>query len=154
MCRFTGSKHRDYSPSRSVKLTYWRRLPTIQEATDVEMAEEMEPSEIGEKQLEDNVFSPILKKDKNSKPRKQRSGRYIIPSLTKPDSSESYQQIQDGWSHFLRTPYADFLPETMSKSFIDNCYSLSTKKTQVNIASTGAQAHTPQEIAAWLAFFG
>lgn len=166
MCRFTGSKHRDYSPSRSAKPSYWCRLPTIYEATDVEMSEENEACEKAEKrhdtdveQLGMNALSPLLKK-KRSKPRSQRNSRCIVPYLIKPDltkadSSRSYQQIEDEWSYLLRTPYADFFPENMGSSFPDSCLLLSSKKTPLKIESTDTQTqYKLSEISAWLEFFG
>lgn len=166
MCRFTGLRHRDYSPSRSAKLTYWRRLPTIHEATDVEMAEENEANEKGEQrhyteaeQLGVNELSPLqLKKNKRSKPRRQRHAQCIVPSPIKPDFPKadplrSYQQIQDEWSYFLKTPYADFFPENMDSPLLDNCFLLSSKKTQEKRKSTDTQ-YKLSEISAWLEFFG
>lgn len=167
MCRFIGSKHRDYSPSRSVKVSYWRRLPTIHEATVVEMAEEIEISEKGEKrhdieaeQLGKNALSPLLKTNNRSKPRKQRKTLCNVASLKTPDfvetgASRSYQQIQDEWSYLLRTPYADFLPESKNTSQQYNYFSLSTEKTEktkVKVKST--DAYKLSEISAWLEFFG
>lgn len=166
MCRFTGLKHRDYSPSRSATMSYWRRLPTIYEATDVEMAEEIEAGEKGEQrhiieteQLGEYGLLPFSKKSKRSKPRRQRNARCIVPSLIKPDfteadASRSYQQIQDEWRHLLSTPYADFFPENMKSSFLDNGLTLSSKKTQGKIQSKDAQAYKFSEISAWLEFFG
>lgn len=166
MCRFTGLKHRDYSPSRSATISYWRRLPTIYEATDVEMAEEIEAGEKGEQrhvieteQLGEYGLLPFSKKSKRSNPRRQRNARCIVPSLIKPDftetdSSRSYQQIQNEWRHLLSTPYADFFPENMKSSFLDNSFSLSSKKTQGKIQSKDAQAYKFSEISAWLEFFG
>ena len=166
MCRFTGSKHRDYSPSRSANPSYWCRLPTIYEATDVEMSEENEACEKVEKrhdtdeeQLGINALSPLLKK-KRSKPQRQRNARCIVPSLIKPDltkadSSRSYMQIEDEWSYLLRTPYADFFPENMNSSFLDRCLLLPSKKTQVKKESTDTQTqYKLSEISAWLEFFG
>lgn len=167
MCRFTGQKHRYYSPSRSTKLSYWRRLPTIYEATDVEMAEENETGQREEKrcnteaeQLGVNGLLPLLKKNKRSKPRRQGNARSIAPSLiktdfTEADSSRSYQQIQDEWSYLLRTPYADFFPETTNPSFLDSCFLLSSKKTQAKLESTNNQTqYKLSELSAWLEFFG
>lgn len=159
MCRFTGLKHRDYSPSRSAAMSYWHRLPTIFEATDVEMAEEIEASEkkeqfhdIETEQLEEYGLLPLSKKNKRSKPRG--NARCIVPWSTKPDftetdASRSYQQIQDEWRLLLSTPYADFFPQNTKSSF-----SLSSKKTQRKIPSKDTQACKFSEIAAWLEFFG
>ena len=167
MCRFTGLKYRDYSPSRSATMSYWRRLPTIYEATDVEMAEEIEASEKGEQfhvieteQLGEYGLLPLSKKNKRSKPRRQRNVRCLVPSFIKPDfteadASRSYQQIQDEWRHlFSSKPYADSFPQKMKSSFVNNSSSLSSKKTQTKIPSKDAQGCKFSEIAAWLEFFG
>ena len=168
MCRFTGLKHRNYSPSRSTTMSYWRRLPTIYEATDVELAEEIEASKKGEErhvieteQLGEYAFlSPLAKKNKRYKPRRQRNARCIVPSNSKPDfteadSSRSYQQIRDEWRHLLSTPYAEFFPQNMKSSFADDSFTLSsTKKTLEKLPSKDAEACKFSEIAAWLEFFG
>jgi len=166
MCRFTGLKHRDYSPSRSAAMSYWHRLPTIFEATDVEMAEEIEANEKKEQfhdietgELEEYGLLPLSKKNKRSKPRRQRNARCIVPSSIKPDftetdASRSYQQIQDEWRLLLTTPYADFFPQNTKSFFLDKSFSLSSKKTQRKIPSKDTQACKFSEIAAWLEFFG
>lgn len=167
MCRFTGSKHRDYSPSRSTTMSYWRRLPTIYEATDVEMAEETAAGEKSEQQHvieteqlgEYGIMLPLTKKNKRSKPRRQKNARCIVPSFiksdfTEADASRSFQQIQDEWRHLLSTPYSDFFPQDMKSSFIDNSFTLSSKKTLGKIPNKDAQACKFSEIAAWLEFFG
>ena len=166
MCRFTGLRHRDYSPSRSNTMSYWRRLPTIYEATDVEMAEEIEASEKGEQrhvieteQLGEYGLLPLTKKNKRSKPRRQSNAKCIVPSFIKSDfaevdASRSYQQIQDEWRHLLSTPYADFFPQNMKSSPIANSFTLPSKKTLGKIPRKDAQACKFSEIAAWLEFFG
>lgn len=162
MCRFTGSKHRDYLPTRLVKLTNLHRLPTILEVT--EETESNKPlTGVEEKRhgvvgggSEENVSSPVFTTMKGFEPKKaERHGRCIIPSLTKPQASLSYQKIQDEWNHFLRTPYADFLPtESRRTSFMRNRNSPSTKRTQTKPMNTDTQAPKLSEIAAWLEFFG
>ena len=83
----------------------------------------------------------------------ERRGRGIIPSLMKPQASLLYQQIQDGWNNFLRTPYVDFLPvESTNTSFIHSRILPSTKKAQVKLISTDTQAPKLSEIAAWIEF--
>ena len=166
MCRFTGLKHRDYSPSRSTTMSYWRRLPTIYEATDVEMAEEIEASEKGEQrhvieteQLGEYGLLPVTKKNKRSEPRRQRNARCIVPSFSKSDfiekdASRSHQQIQDEWRHLLSTPYADFFPQNVESSFIDNNFTRSRKRTLGKISNKDAQACKFSEITAWLELFG
>lgn len=166
MCRFTGLKHRDYSPSRSKTMSYWRRLPTIYEATDVEMAEEVEASEkseqrhvIEKEQLGECGLLPVTKKNKRSKPRRQRNARCIVPSFIKSnfieeDASRSHQQIQDEWRHLLSTPYADFFPQNIESSSIDNNFTLSRKRTLGKIPNKDPQACKLNEITAWLEFFG
>lgn len=83
----------------------------------------------------------------------ERRGRGIIPSLMKPQASLPYQQIQDGWNNFLRTPYVDFRPvESTNTYFIHSRILPSTKKTQVKLISTDTQAPKLSEIAAWIEF--
>ena len=147
-------------------MSYWRRLPTIYEATDVEMAEEIEGSEKGEQrhvieteQLGEYVQLPVTKKNKLSKPKRQRNARCFVPSFIKSDfveedASRSYLQIQDEWRHLLSTPYADFFPQNMESSFIDNNFTLSRKRTLGKIPNKDAQACKFSEITAWLELFG
>jgi len=148
-------------------MSYWRRLPTIYEATDVELAEEIEASKKGEQrhvieteQLGEYGFmSPLTKKNKRYKPRRQRNARCLVPSIIKPDiteadSSRSYHQIRDEWRHLLSTPYADFFPQNMKSSFTDDGFTLSSKRTLEKMPSKDAQACKFSEIAAWLEFFG
>ena len=106
MCRFTGSRHRDYSPSRSARTSYWRRLPTIYEATDVEMAKENESNERKKvKELErnemeteqvvgENVFSLSLKTKSKSA---RKNAEFFWESLT------SSRQMQHNFSIFKRS---------------------------------------------------
>lgn len=168
MCRFTGSKHRDYSPSRSATLNYWRRLPTIYEATDIEMAEEKGAIDAGEDQersdmeteqpLVEKVSSTPLQKSQRSKTERVRNMR-CKSSVGEPGlivrGESQFLNVQDEWSYLLRTPYADFFPANVNASILDGCFSLpSTKKKQVKSINAELQAHQFSEIAAWLEFFG
>lgn len=167
MCRFTGSKYKDYSPSRSTAgVSYWQRLPTIYEATDVEMAEEndtiknQDDSERNETEAEElRVLAPPIKTGKKSKATREKNARCRVffgkPGLIETDSSEIQQHLQEEWNYFLSTPYADFIPENMSASILDGCFSLpSAKKKQMKSINAELQAHQFSEIAAWLEFFG
>ena len=169
MCRgFTGSNHRDYSPSRSATLSYWRRLPTIYEATDVEMADAESDTNkrgtIARKEMETahllREFSPLnMKTSKKPKTVKERNVRCEVSlgkhGLIEAGASQFRQQVQDEWSYFLKTPYAEFFPENASASIMDSCFSLSrARKKQIAANNTELQAHQFSEIAAWLEFFG
>ena len=164
MCRFSGSRHRDYSPSRSARKCHWRRLPTIYEATDVEMAKEndvkgrekeLERKEVETEQvLGENTLPPPLKTKSKSARKKCRV------FLGKPDVVETneaqFQQFQDEWSFFLRTPYADFFQQNLGSSVKDAGFSspADVKKKPIKSVNTELQVHQCSEIAAWLEFFG
>jgi len=102
---------------------------------------------------------PLPKRTNDLNQEGKKNARCIVPSFIKPDfteadASRSFQQIQDEWRHLLSTPYSDFFPQDMKSSFIDNSFTLSSKKTLGKIPNRDAQACKFSEIAAWLEFFG
>lgn len=168
MCPFTGSQHRGYSPSRSATRSYCRRLPTIFEATDVEMARESDANEEDkelerketdtEKLLGKRLLTPPLKTSKKSKTVRQRCKVSSREPSTTETNVPQLQEVQDEWCYFLRTPYADFFPENITGSILDldaGFLSItSSKKKQIKSTQTDPDAHRLSEVAAWLEFFG
>lgn len=174
MCRGPyGFSHRDYSPSRSATLSYWRRLPTIFEATDIEMStaendavqtlvqENLEQDATDTARLlgEKEINRPPQKAAERDKTAKERRMRYEIcfgKSGVIETEATLFQQVKDELKHFLKTPYADFFPESTGTSILETrCLPDSARKKQSKISDTaGMQADRLSEIAAWLEFFG
>ena len=115
---------------------------------------ELERNEVETEQvLGENALSPPLKTKSRS------AGTKCRVYLGKPDvvgtNEAQFQQFQDDWSYFLRTPYADFLQENLGSSVKDAGFSSpDVKKKPIKSINTELEAHQCSEIAAWLEFFG
>ena len=175
MCRGPyGLSHRNYSPSRSVTLSYWRRLPTIFEATDIEMStaeidagetlvkENLEQDTTDAARLlgEKEINRPPQKAAERDKTAKEKSMRYKIcfgkSGVIETAEATLFQQVKDELKYFLKTPYAEFFPENTGTSSLETCcLPDSARKKQSKIFDTaGMQSDGFSEIAAWLEFFG
>lgn len=175
MCRGPyGLSHRNYSPSRSVTLSYWRRLPTIFEATDNEMStaeiragetlvkENLEQDTTDAARLlgEKEINRPPQKAAERDKTAKEKSMRYKIcfgkSGVIETAEATLFQQVKDELKYFLKTPYAEFFPENTGTSSLETCcLPDSARKKQSKISdTTGMQSDRFSEIAAWLEFFG
>ena len=178
MCRFIGSKLKEYFPSRTSKSRCWRRLPTIFEVTAGEIAESTTDEENYSESIPRQQRRPSTEAERTRvteargyelSARLLGKRRHIKKEDTKQNAMTAevppslsvnelipvgYKQIQDDWGFFLRTPYADFFPSTLNQSYTDKYFltkRIEKKRQRVN---SEAQAYQLSEIAAWLKFFG
>ena len=148
-------------------------MPTIFEATDIEMStaendavetlvqENLEQDATDTARLlgEKEINRPPQKAAERDKTAKERRMRYKIcfgKSGVIETEATLFQQVKDELKHFLKTPYADFFPESTGTSILETrCLPDSARKKQSKIFDTaGMQADRLSEIAAWMEFFG